>query len=486
MSVNDGPSEWVSLRRRADGDLAAADPDSSLTVAELRYAALDIAARLRHAGVVPGDRVVIALPSSVPFVSAYLGIRLCGAVLVNVPWQWRRELLHVVTETDARVAILDRKVDLDVAAQIGETVTTLDADTSVAGQTPADPSPLSERDPHAVAWLAYSSGTTGPPKGAVHTETTLALIADGFVRRYGLGTDDVVLVAAPVGHAVGFVYGVELALEAGCPMVLMPTWDAAVLAELTARYGCTFVAAPTPFLFDVVEHAERFGAAQLESLRIFLCGGAPVSTSLLERARRGLPATDATAYYGTSECGGVTTCPPDAPVHEKLTTDGRPLDGMEVRLVDGELHVRGPQLATGYWGAGDPHRFREDGWFATGDEATMDVNGYVRIVGRLDDRIIRGGVNVSPIEIEDVLGTHPRVREVAIVGAPDARLGERLAALVVAEGTPPTVDDLREHCRAAGLAKLKWPELVLPVAALPRSPGGKLLKTELRRLLPSR
>ena len=105
------------------------------------------------------------------------------------------------------------------------------------------------------------------------------------MRRYGLGADDVVLVAAPVGHAVGFVYGVRLALAAGCPVVLMPTWDAALFVELTAEHRGTFVAAPTPFLFDVVEHAERYGAAELESLRVFLCGGAPVSTRLLERAR---------------------------------------------------------------------------------------------------------------------------------------------------------------------------------------------------------
>ena len=435
---------------------------------------------------VPGDRVVLALPSSLAFVSAYLGVRLCGAVLVNVPWQWRRELVLVVTETAARVAVLDDGVDPDVTAQINAITTTLDAMPAIAGEKHVDRRLLPARERDDVAWLAYTSGTTGAPKGAMHTETTLTLIADGFVQRYGLGPDDVVLVAAPVGHAVGFVYGVRLALEAECPVVLMPSWDAALFAELTAHHRCTFVAAPTPFLFDVVEHAEQYGAAELESLHIFLCGGAPVSRQLRERARRALPRTDATAYYGTSECGGVTTCPVDAPDKKKLTTDGRPLAGMEVRLMNGELHVRGPQLAIGYWGAADPQRFRQDGWFATGDEATIDADGYVRIAGRLDDRIIRGGVNVSPVEVENVLATHPRVRDVAVVGAPDERLGERLAALVVADGPPPTLDDLREHCRAAGLAKLKWPERVLSLDALPRSPSGKLLRTELERLLAPR
>ena len=146
----------------------------------------------------------------------------------------------------------------------------------------------------------------------------------------------------------------------------------------------------------------------------------------------------------------------------------------------------GRSSRAGYWGDAEAHRFREDGWFATGDEATIDADGYVRLRGRLDDRIIRGGVNVSPVEVENVLATHPSVRDVAIVGAPDERLGELIAALVVADGAAPTVDELREHCREAGLAKLKWPELVQPLETLPRSPSGKLLRAELGHLLAAR
>jgi len=204
---------------------------------------------------------------------------------------------------------------------------------------------------------------------------------------------------------------------------------------------------------------------------------------LLERARAALPETDVTAYYGTSECGGVTTCPPDAAERKKLTTEGTPLPGMEVCVDGSELLVRGVQLARGYWSGGESHRFRADGWFATGDEATLDADGYIRIVGRLDDRIVRGGVNISPEEVERVLAAHPAVREVAVVGAPDPRLGERVAAIIV--GEPPSLADLREHCRASGLAKLKWPELVVPVSELPRSPSGKVLRVELRHQLES-
>lgn len=470
--------DWLLLRQRDPVGLAAAELGHEVTVEELNVAAEAAAHGFRAAGVVPGDRIVIALPSSIRFVTTYLGARLCGGVLVNVPWQWRRELLAVVEETEARAVVLDERVDPKIVGELGNLV----VEFSDNPLEPAKPLPSPARGADEIAWLAYSSGTTLQPKGAVHTEETLGLVADGFAKRYRLGPTDIILVAAPTGHAVGFVYGVELALRAGCAMVLLPTWDPVSCAELITRYGCTFVAAPTPFLLDLVELAEREGPLRFASLRIFLCGGASVPTSLLERARAALPATDATAYYGSSECGGVTTCPPEAPVGKKLTTDGLPLPGMEVRVNEGELLVRGAQLARGYWGEREQDRFRPDGWFATGDEATLDADGYIRIVGRLDDRIVRGGVNISPVEVEQVLSAHSAIHDVAVVGAPDPRLGERVAAVVVGD-VPPTLADLREHCRVAGLAKLKWPELVVPVAELPRSPSGKVLRAQLRREL---
>ena len=290
------------------------------------------------------------------------------------------------------------------------------------------------------------------------------------MERYGIGSDDVILVAAPAGHAVGFVYGVELALRARCATVLLPSWDPVACAELTERHGCTFVAAPTPFLLDVVDLAERRGPQAFATLRVFLCGGASVPTSLLERARASLPQTDVTAYYGTSECGGVTTCPPDAPLVKKLTTDGRPLAGMDVRVEDGQLLVRGPQLARGYWRGGEPHRFRPDGWFVTGDEATLDADGYIRIGGRLDDRIVRGGVNVSPLEVELVLAEHPAVRDVAVVGSPDPRLGERIMAVVVSAERRASVT--RCSRRSVSCGRAREGEMA---GARPRSPRAPAL-----------
>jgi acyl-CoA synthetase (AMP-forming)/AMP-acid ligase II len=426
--------------------------------------------------VAAGDRVVVALRSGTRFAAAVLAVRLRGAVLVNCPWQWRRELVAVAEETDARAVLLDpERIDDDALAPLASRVPRPATATAVA-----EPLACVPRAPDAVAWLAYSGGTTGAPKGAVHSERTLTTMVDGFRARYGVGPDDPVLVAAPLGHAVGLVYGLLLALRARALAVVVPRWDARAAAALVARHGCTFAAAPTPFLLDLVEHAERRGPDELATLRHFLSGGASVPQSLRARARRALPRTQTSAYYATSECGAVVSCPPDAPLDKVLATEGVPLPGMEARVERGELLVRGAQLASGYWGEDRERRFRDDGWYATGDLATLDADGWLSFAGRVHDVIRRGGVDVSPAEVEDVLAADGEVREVAVLGLPDARLGQRVAAAVVARGaTAPTLEQLRERCRLAGLAKVKWPERAVVVDALPRTPAGKVRRDAL-------
>jgi non-ribosomal peptide synthetase component E (peptide arylation enzyme) len=171
-------------------------------------------------------------------------------------------------------------------------------------------------------------------------------------------------------------------------------------------------------------------------------------------------------------------------VDKVLASDGVPLPGMDVALGDGdELLVRGAQMARGYYGPDVAGRFRADGWYATGDRAAIDADGFIRLTGRVHDLIRRGGIDVAPAEVEEALCAHPGVREVAVFGVDDARLGVRVAAAVVADGTPPSLEDLRDRCRDAGLAKVKWPERLVLVAQLPRMASGKPRRSDLGRLL---
>lgn len=440
-----------------------------------------MAGALADAGVQPGDRVIVALPNSVRFVAAYLGIRLCGAVFVNAPWQWRRELVAVAEETDARCVLIPADVAADESLRaLGPRILSGEPSASrSSGDAPV------ERAPDDDAWIAYSSGTTGAPKGAVHTERTLGVIPEGFMGRYELGPGDPILVAAAAGHAIGFIYGVQLALRARSAMVLMPRWDAAQAAELVRRHGCAWTAAPTPMLIDAVAHAQAAGRDAFAPLRFFMCGGAAVPTALLARALEAMPATETSAYFGTSETGAVTSCPPGTPIDKVLSSDGLALPGMEVALGDGdELLVSGTQLARGYYGPDVAGRFRADGWYATGDRATIDGAGYIRLTGRVHDLIRRGGVDVAPGEVEAALSAHPAVREIAVFGIEDDRLGARVAAAVVASGAvTPSLDELRERCRQEGLAKVKWPERLVVAPSLPRLGSGKVDRSELRRMV---
>jgi cyclohexanecarboxylate-CoA ligase len=453
-----------------------------VSIGELIAAAGSVAAELDHADVRPGDRVLVALPTSLRFVAAYLAIRARGAVFVNVPWQWRRELVAVAEETDARAVFLGARALDDRALSALAPRAHLPPSRAL----PATPPVAIARGPDEVAWLAYSSGTTGSPKGAVHTERTLGLIPQGFCRRYDLEQAESILVAAPVGHAVGFVYGVALALYARRPMVLVPRWDVETAAALVERHRCAFTAAPTPFLLDVVAHAERGFAKSFASLRHFLSGGASVPRPLLDRARQVLPDTQTSAYYGTSECGAVTSCPPDAPLAKRLGTEGLPLPGMEVCAEEGQLLVRGTQVARGYWGEDRDGRFRADGWYATGDLASIDDSGYVSFTGRLGQVIRRGGVNVAPDEVERILAAAPGVRHVLVFALPDVRLGELVAAAVIPQAAPPALEDLRDECERQGLARVKWPQQLFVLDELPKSASGKPSRTLTAELVSGR
>ena len=319
----------------------------------------------------------------------------------------------------------------------------------------------------------------------MHTAATLERQTEVFAEHFRLGADDPIMVVSPVGHAVALLFGVRLALHTNAVMVLVPRWSADTAADLVSRYRCVFTVAPTPFLMDAVTHAEAHGDEQWRSLRFFPSAGAPVPRSLIERALVALPQCQSWSYFGTSEAGAVTAVPLDADREERMLTDGIALPGMETRVVDGELELRGIQLMLGYW-SGDPDgRMKADGWYATGDAAEQRADGYIKMVGRARDIILRGGENISPLEVENVLLGHAAVTDVSIVSFPDERLGSRLAAVVVSSDDV-SLESLRERCAEAGLAKVKWPEYAVRIDAIPMSAIGKVRRAELELLVAER
>ena len=257
------------------------------------------------------------------------------------------------------------------------------------------------------------------------------------------------------------------------------------------------MAAATPFLMDVVYHPDLPGHDHLPSLRLFLCGGASVPEKLMRDARANLPRTFTSPLWGMTECGGVTTCPFDAPEEKLYATDGLPCGSMELKVVDrggspvpagvdGELMARGPMVAKGYFRQPEltAEHFLSDGFFRTGDQAHMDEDGYIKITGRIKDLIIRGGVNIAPVEIENVLFSHPDIANAAVVGMPDRRLGERICAVLVLRGrdTLP-LPEVQQWMAEAGVAKPKWPERIEVVSELPMTPSGKVQKFRLREII---
>jgi cyclohexanecarboxylate-CoA ligase len=350
-----------------------------------------------------------------------------------------------------------------------------------------------EPAPDEVVEVQYTSGTTGEPKGVMHTSNTLMATVDAFAERLALGRDDVVLMASPMAHQTGFLYGMMMPLVLGATAVLQDIWDPRRAAAAIAAERVNFTMGATPFLADLTGVVAE-GVQEVSSLRTFVSAGAPIPRALVERAGQVLEANIISAW-GMTENGAVTMTRPGDPPDKTIGTDGVCLPGMEIRVVDPEgrplptgaeglLKARGAFNFVGYLKR--PHLYGHDaeGWFDTGDLARIDADGYVRITGRAKDILIRGGENIPVVEIEGLLFRHPQVQAVAIVGMPDVRLGERACAFVVPRpGAAPTLKELtcfleQEH----KVARQYLPERLELVDDLPRTPSGKVQKFRLREL----
>ena len=454
--------------RRHPGKTAAVDDARRIAYADLDALVDGVAAGLVAGDVGPGDVVTSQLPNCIEALALCLAANRIGAVHNPVVPIYRDREVRFITAEAGTAVFVDRR-DHDLFGY--------------AATAAASPRPHGVEDP---AFLVYTSGSTADPKGVLHSDATLRAECAAQATYHGLRDDDVFVMASPVGHVSGLLYGVLLPVWLGATAVLLPTWDPGRFLELVASEGGTFSGGATPFLQGVVDHPEldRF---DISTLRLFPCGGADVPPDLIRRASERLGARTGRGYGSTEFPSITSSAGPGEPLDRRAETDGRPIGGNEIRIVDGEIQARGPEVFLGYRNpALDADACTDDGWFRTGDAGTVDGDGYLTVTGRLKDIIIRAGEKISAREVEELLARHDRVAAVAVVACPDARTGERAVAWVVPPPAvdPPTLDDLAAFLTDLGLSRRKLPEQIELADALPLTASGKVDKPALRARTP--
>ena len=496
------PDKVSIVADRADREQAL-----RLTYKELERRANRAATSLLRLGVGRGDIVTVQLPNWWEFVVTAFACSKIGAVMNPVmPILRERELVYILNFCKAKVFIVPKSYrGFDYAAMAQgmrgdlpdlQHVIVVDGDGPDSFERAllaSDPGKLPlGLAPDDMAVLMFTSGTTGEPKGVMHTSNSLIACCKALSGRFGLDSSDVMLVASPVGHMTGYAAIVLLSVYLGGTMVLQDVWEAKRGVSLMASEGVTYTAASTPFLSDICE-AVKAGAPHPKDLRSFLCGGAPIPSVLIERAANEL-GLKVCSLWGMTEILSGTLTEPSRAGEKSATTDGRAQDGMEVRIVDlegrpvpagqsGRLLVRGAQMFKGYYKRPELQTFDSEGWFDSGDLAYMDEDGYIRISGRVKDILIRGGENVPVVEVENLLYKHPAVAAVALVGFPDARLGERGCAFIVPRpGSTIDLATVQAYLRDSKMAKQFWPERVEAIADLPRTASGKIQKFKLKEI----
>jgi acyl-CoA synthetase (AMP-forming)/AMP-acid ligase II len=471
---------------------AVVDGDRRIGPAELERTVAGLAGGLRRLGVRRGDVVAWQLPNWWEALALSRACWRCGAVAAPVHHQvgW--------AEVDQMVAVLEPAVclsspSLPLSGHGGRL-----ASGALAVRGPGDrlgelatgdPVHASPNRPSDLAAVIFTSGSTSRPKAVLHTHRGLAHKALTMTRVHGLGTEDAVLMPAPLAHVSGLLNAVLVPGAAGMKAVLMERWDVERGLALVESERISFMVGP-PALFAGLIELPGFERRKVASMRVVSSGMMGVSPEFIEAAEEALGAI-VKRSYGSTEAPTVSTCTNFDPPERRRQTDGRAVGDAELRIVDpvsggrrrpgepGELWIRGPELFAGYGAAADTAAAVHRGWFRSGDMAVMDDEGWLSITGRLKELIIRGGENISSAEVERALELHPEVAQAVVVGTPDTRLGERVAAFMVVR-SPVDVAECRRWFAELGVARFKTPELVVQVDELPLLAAGKPDRSALR------
>ncbi|MGE2691197.1 class I adenylate-forming enzyme family protein [Mycolicibacterium pulveris] len=483
------------------------DYGRSLTNSQLRDAAERTAAALAERGVADGTVVTWQLPTTLETMVVMVALARLGAVQNPVLPIWREsEIRFVTSQLGTEVIIVPgvwrgfdhRALAEELALERPMTVVVADHGAPIGGELrlPSDdpallpPPPTTDEE---ARWVYYSSGTTAAPKGIRHCDRSVIAGSAGVVGMFGASSSDINPIAFPVSH-IGGAAMLAASLLTGMRLVLFDTFDPVLTPKALAAHRPTMLGSATPFFVAYLAAQREHGPEPLfPDLRGCVGGGAPITPELGRQVRETLSVAGIANSWGLTEFPVVTSPPPDGTPEVLDNTVGQPVPGVSIRVVDdnerevpvgeeGELRLKGPQCFLGYVDASlDADAFDADGWFRSGDRGRIDADGNVAITGRIKDAIIRNAENISALEIEGVLASHPAVDDVAVIGVPDPRTGERVCAVVVAQpGTDVTLSMLAEHCQAQGLSKHKSPERLQLVEALPRNLTGKVLKNELR------
>lgn len=490
--------------------IAVTDDPNPVSYRELRDSAAGLASALRERNVRARDVVTVVLPNWPEAVEVIHGATWAGCVINPVVTTYRHaELSFILRQSGTRaifiphvfrgfdyVAMLDEvlagMVDPPLVIVVrprGELPTGFIAFDGLVGQgRPVAPA----GSPSDICLLLYTSGTTSEPKGVLHSHQTVVWEMRSMVRELGLRhEDDSFFMASPVGHLTGIVYGVYLPALLRQRVSLLDVWDPEAAVGIIERDACRISLGATPFLRGLTVAYDR--RRETSSLRIFLCGGADVPPDLVNEACSVLGAA-VTRTYGSSELPTFSVSGPTAPIQQRACTDGLPIHPAEGYLINerggvGELVVRGPELFLGYLdGSLNDGAFTADGFFRTGDLVEFDDSGALTVRGRVKDIIIRGGENISALEVETHLREHDAVEDAAVVGYPDSTMGERVAAFLVlgpdaTPAAPLVAEEIGAFLQGRGLAAHKRPETIEFVAELPRTASGKVQKQLLKQRL---